>query len=243
MSCSFAELYQVRVKVEHEILNGDRTEKQRLTLLDQVDALSKQLGHRQLSTPIRQLSELLHDADPAVCQNAASTLSLLASRSVFNQFRIGCEQGVVAGLVQLLQDPQESWVRGSAASALAHLAANSYRAMQSSIVQHGAVPLLVDLLHDTEDGQSGIAALALGRLCENHSKNQTFIGQAPGAVSGLVCLMAGLESQPAVMARGAVKRLVLDHPVNRMRVTRAMIALTEQQQWRVQQLAGLQMTI
>lgn len=93
------------------------------------------------------------------------------------------------------------------------------------------------------DGQSGIAALALGRLCENHFNNQTFIGETPGAVQGLVWLMAGLDRPPAVMARGAVKRLVWDHPVNRMKVTRAMMALTEQQQWRVQQLAGLQMTI
>lgn len=134
MSCSFAELYQLRVKVEHDILNGDRTEKQRLALLDQVDTLSKQLGHRQLSTPIKQLSELLHDADPAVCQNAGRfirhrfdcrliqppvtktvlmwtctlviTHAIAAAASASAPMlicRIGCEQGVVAVLVQLLQ--------------------------------------------------------------------------------------------------------------------------------------------
>jgi hypothetical protein len=70
MSCSFADLYQLRVKVESEILNGNSTEKQRLALLGQVDALSKQLGHRQLSTSIKQLSELLQDSDAAVRQNA-----------------------------------------------------------------------------------------------------------------------------------------------------------------------------
>lgn len=47
-----------------------------------------------------------------------------------------------------LQD-DETWVRGSAAAALSHLAMHSYSAMQTRIgKEQGAIDALVTLLHD-----------------------------------------------------------------------------------------------
>jgi hypothetical protein len=44
---------------------------------------------------------LLQDADSAVRQQAASTLSLQASRSIFNRFRIAAQPGVTLALVSI----------------------------------------------------------------------------------------------------------------------------------------------
>jgi hypothetical protein len=51
---------------------------------------------------IAATASLLQDSEPAVRQQAASTLSLQASRSVFNRFRIAAQPGVTQALVSTL---------------------------------------------------------------------------------------------------------------------------------------------
>ncbi|WIA24108.1 hypothetical protein OEZ85_013708 [Tetradesmus obliquus] len=147
---------------------------------------------------IASTAAALQDPDPAVRQQAASALSLQAGRSAFNRFRIAVHPSVIDDLVSLLSD-EESWVRGSAAAALTHLASGGWWGMQSKIGQApGAIPALVQMLHDTDAGLGCAAALALRTLAQHHSSNQSSIAAEPGALAGLVALALGQQQQQVV---------------------------------------------
>jgi hypothetical protein len=57
------------------------------------------LQHCHVLQAVAATANLLHDSDAAVRQQAASALSLQASRSVFNRFRIAAQPGVTHSLV------------------------------------------------------------------------------------------------------------------------------------------------
>ncbi|WIA44593.1 hypothetical protein OEZ86_007314 [Tetradesmus obliquus] len=191
-------------------------------------------GQRQLTAEtIASTAAALQDPDPAVRQQAASALSLQAGRSAFNRFRIAVHPGVIDDLVSLLSD-EESWVRGSAAAALTHLASGGWWGMQSKVGQApGAIPALVQMLHDTDAGLGCAAALALRTLAQHHSPNQSSIAAEPGGLAGLVALALGQQQQQVVngalaaMAAAALRQLSAGHPVNRCRIRREVGAYCE----------------
>uniref|UniRef100_A0A383VBB7 Vacuolar protein 8 n=1 Tax=Tetradesmus obliquus TaxID=3088 RepID=A0A383VBB7_TETOB len=230
------ELFQMRLLLEQQLLCVDLEDEPAVAgLLQQMERLQACCGQRQLTAEtIASTAAALQDPDPAMRQQAASALSLQAGRSAFNRFRIAVHPGVIDDLVSLLSD-EESWVRGSAAAALTHLASGGWWGMQSKIGQApGAIPALVQMLHDTDAGLGCAAALALRTLAQHHSPNQSSIAAEPGALAGLVALALGQQQQQqvvngalAAMAAAALRQLSAGHPVNRCRIRREVGAYCE----------------
>jgi hypothetical protein len=115
-------------------------------------------------------------------ENAAATLFSLATVDDL-KIVIGSKPDAIPALVKLLREGTSTRGKRDAATALYNLAV--YRGNRASLVDTGAVPVLVSLLDDEEAAMPD-DALALLTLIAGTPEGMTAISQTPGAIPILV---------------------------------------------------------